>query len=302
MGIPYFDAHCDTLSVLHSRGAEWSLGANAAEVDIDRLSAYSPAAQVFAIWGGHYEEKLALLRRSLARDGRAVLCRTAEEVRKANAAGKVAALLSVEGAEILGCSIERMREAHERDGLAMINLCWNSDNALCGAAMDSGSGLTDAGRAFVRAAQDVGVAVDLSHASERTFWDVLEIAEKPVIASHSNAAALSSEFPRNLTDEQFTALVKCGGGAGLNLCADFIGLGRDIGACCAHIEHFLALGGEKSLFLGTDFDGIAAVPRGLYGVQDMWKLYEALLERGHSEELVQDIFYGDLLRILGRTA
>ena len=302
MGIPYFDAHCDTLSVLHSRGAEWSLGANAAEVDIDRLSAYSPAAQVFAIWGGHYEEKLALLRRSLARDGRAVLCRTAEEVRKANAAGKVAALLSVEGAEILGCSIERLREARERDGLAMINLCWNSDNALCGAAMDSGSGLTDAGRAFVRAAQDVGVAVDLSHASERTFWDVLEIAEKPVIASHSNAAALSSEFPRNLTDEQFTALVKCGGGAGLNLCADFIGLGRDIGACCAHIQHFLALGGEKSLFLGTDFDGIAAVPRGLYGVQDMWKLYEALLERGHSEELVQDIFYGDLLRILGRTA
>ena len=63
MGIPYFDAHCDTLSVLHSRGAEWSLGANAAQVDIDRLSAYSPAAQVFAIWGGHYEEKLALLRR-----------------------------------------------------------------------------------------------------------------------------------------------------------------------------------------------------------------------------------------------
>lgn len=301
MGIPYFDAHCDTLSVLHSRGAEWSLGANAAEVDIDRLSAYSPAAQVFAIWGGHYEEKLALLRRSLARDGRAVHCRTAEEVRKANAAGKVAALLSVEGAEILGCSIERLREARERDGLAMINLCWNSDNALCGAAMDSGSGLTDAGRAFVRAAQDVGVAVDLSHASERTFWDVLEIAEKPVIASHSNAAALSSEFPRNLTDEQFAALVKCGGGAGLNLCAGFIGLGRDIGACCAHIEHFLALGGEKSLFLGTDFDGIAAVPRGLYGVQDMWKLYEALLERGHSEELVQDIFYGDLLRILGRT-
>lgn len=302
MGIPYFDAHCDTLSVLHSRGAEWSLGANAAQVDIDRLSAYSPAAQVFAIWGGHYEEKLALLRRGLARDGRAVLCRTAEEVRKANAAGKVAALLSVEGAEILGCSIERMREARERDGLSMINLCWNSDNALCGAAMDSGSGLTDAGRAFVRAAQDVGVAVDLSHASERTFWDVLEIAEKPVIASHSNAAALSSEFPRNLTDEQFAALVKCGGGAGLNLCAGFIGLGRDIGACCAHIEHFLALGGEKSLFLGTDFDGIAAVPRGLYGVQDMWKLYEALLERGHSEELVQDIFYGDLLRILGRTA
>ena len=183
----------------------------------------------------------------------------------------------------------------------MVNLCWNSDNALCGAALGGGGGLTDNGREFVRAAQGCGVAVDLSHASERAFWDVLEIAEKPVIASHSNAAALSSEFPRNLTDGQFAALVKCGGGAGLNLCADFVGLGRDIGACCAHLEHFLALGGEKSVFLGSDFDGIAAVPRGLYGVQDMWRLYEALLARGHSEELVRDIFYGNLLRILGRT-
>lgn len=77
--------------------------------------------------------------------------------------------------EQLDCSTERLREAHERDGLIMVNLCWNSDNELCGSAMDGGGGLTDRGRAFVRAAQDMGVAIDLSHASERTFWDVLEV-------------------------------------------------------------------------------------------------------------------------------
>lgn len=299
MAIPYFDAHCDTLTV--AAGRSWALGSNAAQVDFDRLSEYSPAAQVFAIWGGDYEKKLALLRREAARDKRVALCRTSGETMAANAAGKVAVLLSVEGAELLDCSPERLRSARHSDGIVMVNLCWNSDNALCGAALGGGGGLTDNGREFVRAAQGCGVAVDLSHASERAFWDVLEIAEKPVIASHSNAAALSSEFPRNLTDGQFAALVKCGGGAGLNLCADFVGLGRDIGACCAHLEHFLALRGEKSVFLGSDFDGIAAVPRGLYGVQDMWRLYEALLARGHSEELVRDIFYGNLLRILGRT-
>ena len=302
MGIPYFDAHCDTLSVLHSRGAEWSLGANAAEVDIDRLSAYSPAAQVFAIWGGHYEEKLALLRRSLARDGRAVLCRTAEEVRKANAAGKVAALLSVEGAEILGCSIERLREARERDGLAMINLCWNSDNALCGSAFGAGTGLTEKGREFVRECQRIGVAVDMSHAGERTFWDTLEIAEKPIIASHSDSAALCSTFPRNLTDAQFEALVRCGGGAGINLCPDFLSDGgADIDDAVRHIEHFLALGGEQAVFIGADFDGIDATPRGISGVQDMERLYDALLARNYPDELVGDIFYGNLLRILERT-
>lgn len=295
---PYFDAHCDTITAVLERGG--SLADNEYQLDLRRLTAYAPAAQFFAVWGGRYAEKVELLRSELERSGLGLLCRSASEARAVADAGKIAALLSLEGMEQLDCSTEKLREAHFRDGLIMVNLCWNSDNELCGSAMDGGGGLTEKGRAFVRKAQDMGVVIDLSHASEQTFWDVLEISCRPVLSSHSNAAALCSDFPRNLTDEQFKALVKCGGGAGLNLCPDFLGLTRDVDACCAHIEHFLALGGERSVFIGADLDGIDDTPPGLSGVEDVCKIYEALLRRNHSEGLVRDIFYNNLMDILER--
>lgn len=301
MRIPYFDAHCDTLTAVFENGG--GLFENQYMVDFRRLHAYVPAAQVFAVWNGSYEAKAGILRRECERHSDTVaFCRSADEVRRANAAGKTAALLSVEGAEQLDCDVDALRIARQRDGIVMLNLCWNSDNALCGAAMDSGSGLTERGREFVRECQRLGVAVDLSHASERTFWDTLETAEKPVIASHSDSAALCSTFPRNLTDAQFSALVKCGGGAGINLCPEFISdTGADIDGVVRHIEHFLDLGGERAVFIGADFDGIDATPHGLAGAQDMGRLYEELLRRNYPEALVRGIFYDNLLEILGRT-
>ncbi len=287
--IPYFDAHCDTVSALFQKGG--NLYANSLHVDMERAARYSPYAQVFAVWNGHYREKVRLLRAQRC----VTLCRSAAEVR---ACPGPAALLSVEGAEQLGCSVARMRRARARDGLVMISLCWNSSNSLCGAAVDGGAGLTAAGRVFTAACQEAGVAVDLSHASEKTFWDVIGLAKKPVLASHSDSAALCADLPRNLTDAQFTALVSCGGGAGLNLCPDFLGLGRDLEAVAAHAERFLSLGGERALFIGADFDGIDATPAGVAGVQDMEKLYELLLRRNLGEDLVRDIFWGNLLRIL----
>ena len=217
--IPCFDAHCDTITAVLERGG--SLLRNSYQLDLERLGAYRPAAQVFAVWGGRYEEKAKLLRSELEKSGLGRLCRNMAEVRRTAQEGKVAALLSLEGMEQLGCDIERLRRAHEQDGLIMANLCWNSDNALCGSAMDGGGGLTAAGRDFVREAQDMGVAIDLSHASERAFWDTLEVSARPVLASHSDSAALCSDFPRNLTDAQFTALAGQGGGAGINSARTF---------------------------------------------------------------------------------
>lgn len=301
MQIPYFDAHCDTLTAVFEHGG--GLFENPYQVDFERLCKFTPAAQVFAVWNGNYEDKVRLLRLSCVRwRGMAELCSTPEQVVSANAAGKIAALLSVEGAENLDCDIEKLRLARERDGIVMLNLCWNHDNALCGSAMDSGAGLTPLGREFVRDCQRLGVAVDLSHASERAFWDTIEIASKPVIASHSDSAALCSAFPRNLTDSQFRTLAACGGGAGINLCPDFLREGgAGIDDITAHIEHFLALGGEHAVFIGADFDGIDSVPEGISGAQDMGRLYEALLRRNYSEELVRAIFYDNLLEILGKT-
>lgn len=298
MAAPYFDAHCDTIT------AQGSLRVTNSHLDLTRLRAYAPCAQVFAVcctedMPGGYREYFPLLLRQLEENRDLVtLCRSARDVRDAAKAGKIAALIAIEGAEHFGCSLAGLRDAYNR-GVRSVNITWNHDNILSGAAMDSGNGLTEQGRTFAREAQKMGVILDVSHLSDRGFWELLEISEKPVYASHSDARTLCP-WPRNLTDEQFTALAGQGGGAGLNLCPDFLGHGRDIDAVIAHLEHFLSLGGENAVFLGTDFDGIDDTPAGIRGVEDMQILYNALLRRNYPEPLVQDIFYNNLLSILER--
>ena len=305
MDLPYFDAHCDTAVPLHFRGA--SLRRNEFHLDLERLRAYGPAAQVFAVCVFHKENMreaagavIETFHSELAANADLVqLCRSAAEIEQTAAEGKIAALLSVEGAEQIGCEDADLRAAYEK-GVRIVHLTWNRDNALCGAAMGSGAGLTERGRGYVMLAQSLGVAVDLSHLSERGFWDVLELAQKPVLAGHSDARALC-DHPRNLTDEQFTALAKHGGVAGLNFCRAFLGLGEDLDAIVAHAEHYLSLGGEKAVCLGGDLDGIDRLPDGVSGVQSMDALFEAMLRRNWSEALVRDIFWGNLNAFFGRT-
>ena len=320
MSIPVFDAHCDTIFEAKDKGLR--LRENSLHIDLKRGESYKPYAQVFAIftrpenalvakmdykkdWPEDVLTKLSgeLLDFLLAELGEnqdlITLCRSAREVRAANAAGKSAAMISVEGAELLGCDLNRLKAAYAK-GVRLINLCWNYDNALCGAANGvTKGGLTEKGADYVRAMQEIGIAVDLSHASERTFWDVVEMTGRPVIAGHSNAKALCAN-PRNLTDEQFKALVRLKGVAGLNLYPVFLSDSGQatIETIIAHAEHFLALGGEKSLCLGGDLDGVEYLPQGFTGLESYSVLYEALLKRNYPESLVRDIFYNNLLDVL----
>ncbi len=303
MKIPYFDAHCDTALPMYELGK--SLNKNGFHIDLERLGAYAPAVQVFAICAPHRDgmvEKTEwvleeLLRQLSLHSDKAVLCLSAADIDKAEAEGKIGAMISVEGAEKLGCSIEKLKAAYEK-GLRIVHLTWNHPNILSGTCVDGG-GLTEKGAEFVKAAQAMGVVLDMSHISEKAFWDIQEIAAKPVLAGHSNSRGVCDHI-RNLSDEQFTALVKTGGVAGLNMYTDILGHGRDIDAVLRHAEHFLSLGGEKAICLGGDLDGIPEMPHGMSGVQDMAKLYEAMLKQGWSEDLVRDIFYGNLRRFMER--
>ncbi len=297
MSIPLFDSHSDTVHVARARGRK--LRENDMQLDLVRGSAYAPRGQVFSIWGDPrrdgpmFDAVIAFWERELAENGDLLAhCRSAADIRAAVSAGKCAALLSIEGAEQIGCSIPGLRRAHEK-GVSVIHLCWNYDNVLTGSATDGQGGLTEEGRRFAREACDLGMVIDLSHISERAFWDVLELTDRPVLAGHSDAAGVFAH-PRSLTDAQFTALAKRGGVAGLNLAPKFLGLGKDISAVVAHAEHFLALGGERAVCLGTDLDGVSALPAGLTGIQDLGKLYEAMLRRNWSETQVRDIFFGNL--------
>ena len=157
MKIPLFDAHCDSVTKF------CPLRRNCGQLDLRRLSAYAPAAQVFSVWA---PDALACslytgcvlkhLRSQLQRsDDLVSICTTAEEAEEAAAAGKIAAFLSVEGAELLDCSAAELSRAY-RLGVRMVNITWNRDNALAGAAMDGGGGLTPLGPQLRRGLSDAG--------------------------------------------------------------------------------------------------------------------------------------------------
>ena len=203
----------------------------------------------------------------------------------------------MEGAELLDCSLERLEEAHTL-GVRAVNLTWNHKNALSGTNLEEPEkGLTPQGRAFVEKMGRLGMLVDVSHLSDPGFWDVAELVPGPFFASHSNARQVFSHT-RNLTDAQFTAIIDHNGVAGLNLYAQFLGERVDLDTVVSHLEHWLELGGERSIALGGDLDGCSQLPEGFRGVEDWERLWERLLQRNYSEALLRALFFENLMRVV----
>ena len=180
----------------------------------------------------------------------------------------------------------------------MIAPAWNAQNALTGSCM-TGGGLTAQGKEFVRRAQKLGMILDVSHISEKAFWDLCDITEKPFVASHSNSRAICKHV-RNLTDEQFKALCEAGGTAGLNLYGAFL---RDEGRptledVWRHIGHFLELGGDGHIALGGDLDGCSVLPEGFAGVDSYAMLAQWLEDRKLPSSTIENIFSESLLKVV----
>ncbi len=301
-----FDGHCDTVSRRYREGG--GLWENEGHMDLKRTRHFGAYAQFFAFFGDRAEVpevswnlflgEYAFFRRELEQNAAHMsLCRTGEGARAALGAGRTAAFLSVEGAELLDCDLRKLERAHEL-GVRAVNLTWNYANALSGSIADEPRrGLTDRGRAFVRRMETLGMLVDVSHLSEPGFWNLAEMAQRPFFASHSNSRAIFPA-PRNLTDAQFTAIIEHRGVAGLNMYPPFLGEDPDLDTVVDHLEHFLALGGERNVSIGGDWDGIPAPPRGVSGVWDMERLYERLLQRNYHEALVRGVFYENLMRVV----
>ena len=181
--------------------------------------------------------------------------------------------------------------------MRLLNPVWNRANVLSGTnAEEPERGLSAEGRDFIHALEEYGIYPDVSHLSDAGFWDLVHIARRPIVASHSNARAVCPHR-RNLTDDQFRAIRDSGGVVGLNLYLHFVGQ-PTMDALVAHVEHFLALDGEKTLCLGGDLDGCEALAAGMTGMQDVPKLYEALKARGYSDALLEDIFWNNLRRLI----
>lgn len=305
--IPYFDGHCDTLY----RGIETGerMAGNRGHVALDRLDVFSTYAQIFTMFWSAKEAPqdgmFAMLNRQHdlfvremeANCDRIAHCRTADEIRTAGEAGKAAAVLSIEGADLIDCDPERL-ELVQSWGVKLLNPTWNCANAISGThCEDPERGLSDLGREFVREAQRLGIYMDVSHLSKPGFWNLIDLTEKPIVASHSNSSRV---FPhsRGLDDDQFRLLAETGGVVGMNFYADFVGESPKIDDLVRHIEHFLDLGGEKTVALGADWDGCETTVAGLQGIQDVPKLWKALENRGYPQNLLEDIFFRNWLRLM----
>ncbi len=302
-----FDGHCDTILRCYEKGRH--IADSDGHLNLNKLKTFTSYAQFFAIFGDSsayhgkslytvFQAQHTLFQKELAANEDAVaFCTGATQCEEAWRAGKVAAFLSVEGAELLDCDIAKLHLAHQL-GVRAVNLTWNNPNVLSGTnAQDTDRGLSEVGRRFVREMNRLGMLVDVSHLSDPGFWDVVRITDSPIIASHSDSRACHFH-PRNLTDDQFTAIMDRQGVVGLNLCVEFLGPNPTVDTVVRHLEHFLALGGENAVALGGDWDGIRQLPTGMTNVTGWELLYHRLEDLGYGPELLDKLFYKNLMRVV----
>ena len=312
MNIPVFDLHCDT--ALKLTGSNYQAGpglkSNQLHIDLDRASKLAGWCQCFACFTTPqmrqwyrkspveiFEREMDAVLANLAANADVIRqAFSAAEVSKNLEEGVMSAILTLEGAAGLDYDPALLEDLYNI-GFRITSLGWNEDNPLTGSHM-TGGGLTDRGREYLKEAQRVGMLIDVSHISDKGFWDIMDITQAPVIATHSNSRAVHPSS-RNLTDDMFMEIVRTGGVAGLNLYTDFIGENPDLDKCCDHIFHFMELDPSGAhIALGGDLDGCDTLPKGFGGVQDYPKLSQRLLERGLDEKTIRDIFWNNALGVM----
>ena len=319
------DLHCDTLSKLRQTGlddAAARFARSGLHIDLEKLEAGDYLLQCFAAFvdlGAGEDplvaalEQIDLLDRILAAyPERIAPVRTGADIGRNAAAGRISALLTVEEGGCCKGSLEVLRRLYAL-GVRMMTLTWNYDNELAASNVkekapfrwpcppDAEHGLTETGFAFLAEMERLHMIVDVSHLSDRGFWDVARRSTRPFAASHSNCRALAPHC-RNLTDEMIRAMAERGCLAGLNYCTAFLDDQPDPAACrstaaliARHAAHFKQVGGAGMIALGSDFDGIGG-PLELCDGSKVQLLADALRKEGFTEAEVEGVFWRNARR------
>ena len=324
------DTHIDTTMMLGREGWDFMVrhqsvkGEDSNHVDLPRAKEGGLAAAFFSIYmpgtiTGPEAVKRSLILidhvRSLAEKhpNEIVLATTAAEVRAAHQAGKFAALMGMEGGHMIDDSLAVLRD-YQRLGVRYLTLSHSVNTNWSDSSGDTPkhNGLTDFGKDVVRELNRLGMLVDISHVSDKTFWDALETSKAPLVASHSSLRSISGH-PRNMTDDMIRALGGKGGVIMINYSRSFLsdelyqaGLNNVPMAqrptvswekIVEHIDHAAKLVGATHVGLGSDFDG-TTVPDGMDDVSMLPKITAALLDKGYSEQDVKNILGENILRLL----
>ena len=320
-----FDLHCDTIDALSMHDVssyfdmlgtiEGDMARNSLQLAFDRMGQVGPWCQCYAVWvpddlsAFPGNDPLAFYRHArdyfmaqmAAHADVVTQVRDARQIEDMLASGRMAALLTVENGAPVGNDLGVVDEWAD-DGVKMVTLTWNGHNTIA-SGHDTDTGLSPFGREVVRAMEERHIVVDVSHLNDVGFWELMKVARRPLAASHSNAREVCSH-KRNLTDDQFRAIVDGGGIVGLNYYRGFVSeryvangwTVRDDGEVtldelCAHIERFLALGGEDAIALGSDFDG-SETPAWLSSCEQVGGFYQAIVGR-FGQTVADKLFFGN---------
>lgn len=243
--------------------------------------------------------------------GQFKLVRTVAEIRDCMAKGVIAGILHMEGAEAIGEDLDSLHAFHAM-GLRSIGPVWSRPTIFGNGvpfgyphSPDTGEGLTAAGKRLVKECNALKIMLDLSHINEKGFDDVAALSDAPLVATHSNAHAITPTT-RNLTDRQLAVIKASDGMVGLNFATSFLRRdgkqSADMGweDVLAHLDHLIAHLGEDHVGLGSDFDG-ATIPKGITDVAGLPALQQAMLDHGYGEALMKKLTHENWLALLDRT-
>ena len=356
------DMHADTTQRLVDEGVDLDQRLADGHLDAVRAKEGGLDAQFFSIWvepelfglGGARAVKRADLQieavRALAAKHPETweLATTAADVRRISSAGRIAALMGLEGGYAIDEKLENVARYYQM-GVRYMSAAWSVSTSWAGSSGDAVGqtrGLNDFGHAVIREMNRLGMMVDVSHLSDPAFWDIVKTSTKPVIATHSGCRAIAN-VPRNLTDDMIVALAKTGGVVNVIFYPEHIEpgwseqkkkvdaeiaspvqrasdeekgdavhkkLARDrvrreeylkrlppvtVARIVDHVDHIVKLVGIDHVGIGSDFDGVQAVPSDLKSVADLPNLTAELLRRGYSESDIDKILGGNMLRVMG---
>jgi membrane dipeptidase len=347
------DSHNDNAQRILIEGVDIGQRLPDGTIDLPRLREGGMHVPFFALWVPSYYQEAEAVRRTLQlRDAmqkvfekypdQIELATSAHDIERIVKQKKIAAVLTAEGGHQIDDDLAVLR-MYRRLGILSMTLTHfrNNDWADSSTTPPVHNGLTEFGKQVVREMNSIGMMVDISHVSDKTFYDVLEATTKPVIASHSSCF-VNSDIPRNMKDDMFRALAKNGGVVGVNFGSSFLnqkdaeelkkmisqhnaeepnltGAALDQYAAKDHadsgethprtgaatvedaadcIDHIVKVAGIDHVGIGSDFDGVPSVPKGLEDISKMPALTAALLHRGYREEDIRKIMGENYLRVI----
>lgn len=306
----YFDMHCDTLTKFYEKGVlKDSLNLDENVIALSKVPKDQLYGQFFAVFvpdrykgseaaAFFTENARNFIRQCNKFSDRIIRCRNYEDVIRAWNADKIAGILTIENGAAYGGNLDNIGLAREM-GVCVCSLTWNGANDIGSGKCYPDMPISGFGKDCVREMENNNIIVDVSHLNDIGFYDVLRIAKRPFIATHSNCRSIT-DHPRNLTDNMIREIIEMQGLIGLNYYIKFLNADAakaSMEDLYRHAEHILELGGEDVLALGSDFDG-CDVFFDLNSLEKAFALEDFFVNHGVSSEQAQKITSGNLLNFM----